>query len=157
MSACISTVIQYHAGAVERQLAQDSTPFVLNVTLVGVTSAPEIEQIQSTREALINALSEPKPSQISISSAFQGDQLFVIFLVYPSSNADAASLNTTLGGLNSTENLTAFTGNLKAVGLTQVTSVVVNSITLQPQNQYQRDPLAGASLAGWAKSSSTNF
>lgn len=151
MPACISFVIQCHAGAVERRLAQDSTPFALNVTLVGVTSLPKAEQVQGTKEALIKSLLEPKPSQVTVSSAVQSDQLFVIFLVYPSSNADAASLNTTLEGLNTPDNLNIFTENLNAVGLTQVTTVVVNSVTLQPQNQYQRDPLAGASLAGWTK------
>lgn len=142
LTACTCT------GTLKRHLAQDSTPLALNITLVGVTIIKP-EQAKRIREALIDTLPEPKPSQVAVSSntAIQDDTLTLIILVYPPSNSNASSLMISLQALDTQ----AFSSRLNAAELT-TTSVKVNSVTAQPQHQYQRDPLAGSSLAGQATS-----
>lgn len=128
----------------ERRLAQDSTPLALNITLLGV-SLMKPEQAERIREALIDTLPEPKPIQVVVSSntASEDDQLTLIILVYPPANVNASTFNVTLWELDTS----TFSSRLNEFKVAS-TSVIVNSVALQPQRQYQRDPLAGASLAG---------
>lgn len=136
-------------GVSKRFLAQDSTPLALNITLVGVTVIKP-EQAGLIRDALLDTLPEPKPSQAAVSSntAIQDNTLTLIILVYPPSDANSSSLQHSLQALDTS----GFSSRLNAVQL-PTTSIRVNSVTPQPQNQYQRDPLTGTSLAGQAISS----
>lgn len=103
------------------------------------------EQAERIPEALLVTLSEPKPRQVVVSSntASKDDKLTLIILVYPPASADASLFNSTLWKLDTS----AFSDRLNDFEV-RTTSVIVNSIAPQPQRQYQRDPLAGASLAG---------
>ena len=133
-----------HAGTSERLLAQDSTPLALNITLVGVTVIKP-EQADLIRDALLDTLPEPKPSQAAVSSntAIQDTTITLIILVYPPSGVNSSSLQASLEALDTS----GFSSRLNALQL-PTTSTRVNKVTPQPQNQYQRDPLTGASLAG---------
>ena len=121
----------------------------LNITLVGVTVIKP-EQADLIRDALLETLPKPKPLQAAVSSntAIQDNTLTLIILVYPPSYANSSSLQDSLQALDTS----GFSSRLNAVQL-PTTSIKVNSVTPQPQNQYQRDPLTGTSLAGQAISS----
>lgn len=136
------------AGTSKRLLAQDSTPQALNVTLIGITIIKP-EQADRIRDALLATLPEPKPTQAAVSSntAIQDNTLTLIILVYPPPGVNSSSLQTSLQALDTT----GFVSQLNAAQL-PITSVVVNGVTPQPQNQYQRDPLTGGTLAGQASS-----
>ena len=103
------------------------------------------EQAERIPEALLDTLPEPKPKQVVVSSntASQDDKLTLIILVYPPASVDAPSFNSTLWKLDTS----AFSDRLNDLAVT-TTSVILNSVVPQPQRQYQRDPLAGTSLAG---------
>lgn len=107
------------------------------------------EQVDAIRDALLDTLPEPKPSQVAVSSntAIQDNTLTLIILVYPPSDVNSSSLQASLQGLDTS----GFSSRLNALQLS-TTSTRVNNVTPQPQNQYQRDPLTGASLAGQATS-----
>lgn len=105
------------------------------------------EQADRIRDALLATLPEPKPTQAAVSSntAIQDNTLTLIILVYPPAGVNSSSLQTSLQALDKT----SFASQLNAAQL-PITSVVVNGVTPQPQNQYQRDPLTGGTLAGQA-------
>ena len=107
------------------------------------------EQADLIREALLATLPEPKPLQavVSSSTAIKDDTLTLIILVYPPSSANSSSLRDSLEKLDTT----GFSSRLNAVQL-PTTTTIVNSALPQPQNQYQRHPLTGTSLAGQAMS-----
>ncbi|KAL3141310.1 hypothetical protein ABBQ32_004901 [Trebouxia sp. C0010 RCD-2024] len=138
--------VQGTATGNKRRLAQESTPLALNITLVGITLIKP-EQADRIPEALLNTLPEPKPRQVVVSSntASKDDKLTLIILVYPPASADASLFNSSLWKLDTA----AFSNRLNDFEVT-TSSVILNSIAPQPQRQYQRDPLAGASLAGQA-------
>ena len=133
-------------GAAKRRLTQDTTPLQFNVTLGGISeiSSDQASRIQS---ALSSSLVQPEAADVAVSSntIVQDDQLTLIILVYPSSDADAATLQSELEAL-ATGN--QFTDNLRAMDI-PVTTVTVNSVKPQPASQsVQRAPVTGSSLAG---------
>lgn len=144
VSASGQLIVRTCAGTSKRLLAQDSTPQALNVTLVGITIIKS-EQADLIRDALLATLPEPKPTQAAVSSntAIQDNTLTLIILVYPPAGVNSSSLQTSLQALDTTD----FASQLKAAQLA-ITNVIVNGVTPQPQNQYQRDPLTGGTLAG---------
>lgn len=133
-------------GAAKRRLTQDTTPLQFNVTFGSVSeiSADQAEQIQN---ALTASLTAPEASEVYVSSntIVQDNQLTVIILVYPSSDADAATLQSELEALGTGS---TFENNLRAADL-DVSSITVNSVKPQAANQgVQRSPVTGSSLAG---------
>jgi hypothetical protein len=133
-------------GAATRRLTQDTTPLQFNVTLGGLS---EISSDQASRiqAALSSSLTQPEAADVAVSSntIVQDDQLTLIILVYPSSDADSATLQSELEAV-ATGN--QFTDNLRAMDI-PVTSVTVNSVKPQPASQSaQRAPVTGSSLAG---------
>lgn len=144
----LSWFLRILAGAAKRRLTQDTTPLQFNVTFGSVSeiSADQAEQIQN---ALTASLTAPEASEVYVSSntIVQDDQLTVIILVYPSSDADAATLQSELEALGTGS---TFENNLRAADL-DVSSITVNSVKPQAANQgVQRSPVTGSSLAGEA-------
>ena len=144
----LSWFLRILAGAAKRRLTQDTTPLQFNVTFGSVSeiSADQAEQIQN---ALTASLTAPEASEVYVSSntIVQDDQLTVIILVYPSSDADAATLQSELEALGTGS---IFENNLRAADL-DVSSITVNSVKPQAANQgVQRSPVTGSSLAGEA-------
>ncbi len=133
-------------GAAKRRLTQDTTPLQFNVTLGGLS---EISSDQASRiqAAISSSLTQPEAADVAVSSntIVQDDQLTLIILVYPSSEADSATLQSELEAV-ATGN--QFTDNLRAMDI-PVTTVTVNSVKPQPASQSaQRAPVTGSSLAG---------
>ncbi|DBA69798.1 hypothetical protein WJX79_007176 [Trebouxia sp. C0005] len=144
--AAIACASARSTGAAKRRLTQDTTPLQFNVTLGGISeiSSDQASRIQS---ALSSSLVQPEAADVAVSSntIVQDDQLTLIILVYPSSDADAATLQSELEAL-ATGN--QFTDNLRAMDI-PVTTVTVNSVKPQPASQsVQRAPVTGSSLAG---------
>ena len=146
-----TTKTHFFAGAAKRRLTQDTTPLQFNVTL-GSVSEISSEQAEQIQDALTTSLTAPEPSEVFVSSntIVQDDQLTLIILVYPSSEADAATLQSELEALGSG---TTFADNLRAADIL-VSSVTVNSVKPQAANQsVQRAPVTGTSLVGQTFSS----
>ena len=134
------------AGPAARRLAQTTTPLQFNVTLGGIS---EISQQQASQigEALRASLTAPEASSVAVSSntIVHDDMLTLIILVYPTSDADAATLQSQLEALGSGS---TFEDNLNSADV-RVTSVTVNSVKPQASNQsIERAPVTGSSLAG---------
>ena len=133
-------------GAAKRRLTQDTTPLQFNVTLGGLSEISS-EQGSRIRAALSSSLTQPEAADVAVSSntIVQDDQLTLIILVYPSSDADSATLQSELEAV-ATGN--QFTDNLRAMDI-PVTTVTVNSVKPQPASQSaERAPVTGSSLAG---------
>ena len=144
MATHSAIVICLDTGAARRRLTQDSTPLQFNVTL-GAVSEISADQANRIQEALNASLTAPEAAAVTVSSntIVEDDQLTLIILVYPSSEADAATLQSELEAVGN-----QFTDNLRAMDIA-VTSVTVNSVTPQPASQsIQRAPVTGSSLAG---------
>ena len=137
------------AGFATRRLAQDSTPLQFNITLGGISEISQ-QQAGQIKEALGASLTRPGASDIVVSSntIVHDDMLTLIILVYPASDADAATLQSELEALGTGTTFTTFRDNLRSAGI-QASSVTVNSVRPQPASQsVQRAPVTGSSLAG---------
>ena len=134
------------AGSATRLLAQDTIALEFNVTLgsVSIITADQAEDIET---ALTKSLAPHQTKGIVVSSntIVQDNQLTLIILVYPSSNADTAALQSDLEELAAG---TKFAANLKDSGI-PVSTVTINSVKPQITNQgAERAPVSGSSLAG---------